>query len=108
MTEKTEKPENEEATVTEKPPMSKTVEPKTEAKAKPKPEGQGEGKTGGQMEKTAAETVSLEREVLLDVETYEEAEAVLSEHPELIAPARVVFGSVVPTTGQNAIRRPGG
>lgn len=101
MTEKTQKPENEETKVTAKPQMSKTAEAQAETKDEPKPKakvkvnGRGNGKT-------AAEAVSLDREALLAVETYEEAETMLSEHPELIAPGRVVFGAVVPTTGQNA------
>lgn len=47
------------------------------------------------------ETVSVGREALLQVDSYQEAEYLLSEHPDLIDQARTVFGSIVPTSGQN-------
>lgn len=51
----------------------------------------------------AAEHISRSQEALLEVDSYEEAEVLLNSRPDLIEPARVVFGSVVPTTGQNEL-----
>ncbi len=52
---------------------------------------------------TPAEMTSKERAALLKVETYEQAEALLSENPDLIQQARAVFGAIVPTSGQNTL-----
>lgn len=50
---------------------------------------------------TTAELNSKGREALLQVDSYAEAESLLSKSPELIEQARAVFGAIVPTTGQN-------
>lgn len=50
---------------------------------------------------TTAELNSKGREALLQVDSYAEAESLLTKSPELIEQARAVFGAIVPTTGQN-------
>jgi len=52
---------------------------------------------------TPADAASKERAALLEVETYEQAESLLSENPDLIQQARAVFGAIVPTSGQNTL-----
>jgi len=86
-----------------KPPMSKTsfeVEPAAAPpmQFQPEVEARPAVKTNG---RTAADEVSLGRELLLQVDSYDEAEALLNKRPDLIEQAQLVFGSVVPTTGQN-------
>jgi hypothetical protein len=90
-----------------KPPMSKASfaaeqTPAGPAQAKTEAEVQTEVKTDGRANgRTAADALSMEREALLQVDSYAEAEALLSERPDLIEQARVLFGAIVPTTGQN-------
>lgn len=50
---------------------------------------------------TTEELNSKGREALLQIDSYTEAESLLSKSPELIEQARAVFGAIVPTTGQN-------
>lgn len=49
-----------------------------------------------------AEKLSRQQAQLLEVESYEDAERLLSDNPDLIEPARAAFGAVVPTAHQNA------
>lgn len=115
MTDKNITPDGEEAEAqtretTEKPPrppMSKASfeaepTPAEPAEAQTEAEVQTEVKTDGRANgRTAADEISMEREALLQVDSYAEAEALLSERPDLIEQARALFGAIVPTTGQN-------
>ena len=81
------------------PPAKPADQPKGQTKTK------ATGRTNGPQPtrpESPAEARSLDRESLLEVDTYDQAEALLSRQPDLIEPARVVFGSVVPTSGQNS------
>ncbi|MFQ5578956.1 MAG: hypothetical protein ACE5G8_18415, partial [Anaerolineae bacterium] len=71
-------------------PAPEPAAPASPPRPAPKPNG-----------KTAADIVSTGREALLGVDSYEQAETVLTEQPALIEQARAVFGSIVPTSGQN-------
>jgi len=82
-----------------KPEAMSEVEPATDGPGRAEANVQGHGRPNGQA---PAETVSQTRQALLEVDSYDEAEALLTEQPDLIEPARIVFGHVVPTTGQNA------
>jgi hypothetical protein len=72
----------------------------SEVKSTPAPQPQPENRPNGRS-RPPAEAVSNGREALLNIDTYEEAEALLTEQPDLIDQARAVFGSIVPTAGQN-------
>ena len=102
-----------------RPPMSRTAPPPAETSSTaeasaavvepPKQDHNGapaNGQSTVETENAATEAVAQAgakaRETLLQVESYDQAETLLSDQPELVDPARVVFGSVVPTTGQNA------
>ena len=50
---------------------------------------------------TPADVASEAREALLQVDSYAEAESLLTARPELIEQARAVFGAIVPTADQN-------
>ncbi len=50
---------------------------------------------------TPADAASEAREALLQVDSYAEAESLLTARPELIEQARAVFGAIVPTADQN-------
>jgi len=84
---------------TKKPPISKTTGAALKADDAPKiiitPPAP---KTNGN---TPADAASEAREALLQVDSYAEAESLLTTRPELIEQARAVFGAIVPTANQN-------
>lgn len=82
-------PTPEEVTVQSEPPA-----------AKPKTKKRGRRKAAEPSGPSAAEADDG-RQALLQVNSYEEAVVLLSTKPELIEQARLIFGRVVPTTGQN-------
>jgi hypothetical protein len=98
----TETPETESTKKTAKPPISKTAVPSndvpiTQPSVAPVSAKPTSGTNGG----ARADTVSKGREALLNVDSYEDAETLLTERPDLIDQARTVFGTIVPTSGQN-------
>lgn len=81
---------------TAKPRMSKTEASAAEVKkAKPANPVKVNGSD------SPADVASKGREALLQVDSYAEAEGLLTTSPDLIEQARAVFGAIVPTTGQN-------
>ncbi|HEY84904.1 MAG TPA: hypothetical protein G4N96_07315 [Chloroflexi bacterium] len=86
--------------MTKKPSISKTAKPVPAASDAPEmiitpPPA---SKTNGN---TPADAASEAREALLQVDSYAEAESLLTTRPELIEQARAVFGAIVPTADQN-------
>ena len=85
--------------MTKKPSISKTAKSTPDAGDAPEiiitPSAP---KTNGD---TPADAASEAREALLQVDSYAEAESLLTMRPELIEQARAVFGAIVPTADQN-------
>lgn len=84
--------------VVDLPVTTADIEPEVAEMPEPKP-----AKASQKVQPQAGVSLKTadQKQQLLAVESYEDAEALLSADPDLIEPARQVFGSIVPTVNQN-------